>query len=682
VVEVGRVKAGRVIATLAVASCVLLMAFSFAGAAGGVPCWPMAGGQELSVAGLGQVVFDALTTDRARDAASLTGSVCVTLSTVGGVLRTERLDVTGLTRNPALAAGDVSLSLPGWELTAAELRSDGVRARLRQVAMRGAEAVGLADLVVIDLDSGEVVAYGLRLATETVWLDALRGSFDGTSVQAEGAQLTTCACPPEEAPMRLEADTARLDLSEFRLRLQGGVLHLRSIRSVLPDPFELDAAMLASPPLALGLDPEGVRGLVLRGLEREVAPEVRFGWDVGIGQGARPPDAAWRLTAMTDGASIDVVGGSEAIQAAWSARWPLTGGFGLRIAQRLEAGAVPEPVRDQTAGIDWRATVGRQGVGWSSVEIGASAMGALSAQSLEDGAEVVGTRWGVEASARVTAEDPTLGQLETVLMAGAHHYPRQDATQAWIELAPTWKVRSGPWALEVEHVAVWVAGASPFGVRLDRRLPTQRTDASLTVTTAIAEGWSLSGSATLRLDWSADAAPSGRISGMEWLKVRFDLTGPAWGGLWTFGAAADLAGWIDARPGRAAVAAFGASWSGHGREFGTRVGLQGGAAGTTWTEAAVFASWTIGRGDLAWRPYLAFDLAALGRGGAGWWSGHGLDLAWTSCCGILELGYRHDDALGTRLRGGFRLETHPLELERLIDAADARGRVPAPVTTP
>jgi hypothetical protein len=683
VVEVGRVRGRKAAAGLAIAAWFLGLVSSFAAAADEVACWRVAGGQELSVAGLGRVVFDALTTDRARDAASLTGGVCLTLAAVDGELRTERLELTGLTGDLALAALDVALSLPGWVLTAGELTSDGARATLRRVAMRGAEAVALADEVVIDLASGEVVAHGLRLATETVWMDAERGTFDGHTVWAERALLTTCDCPPEESPLRLEAVAVRLDLAETRIRLDGAVLGVQQLRVELPDPLELDAAAIAdlALPVTLGADPEGIRGLVLRGVEREVAAGVRFAWDIASGEGDRSPDGAWRVTGAADGASFSVVAGSEGLQTAWRMRRPLGGGFGVDVAQRLEAGAGPERVRDQSATVDWRGSLDRPGRTWTRLEFSVGATGALSAQSL-GGVEIVGTRWGVEGRARAVAADRGFGLFVTEVTAGATRYPSQGTDQAWIAVAPVWTLRTGPWVLQLGHVARWVAGASPFGVRLDRRVPTQRTDASLAVTTAIADGWSLTGSTALRLDWGADAARPGRIRGVERLQVRFDLTGPAWGGRWAIGATGDLAGWVDPRPRRAAEASFGASWSGRGLELGTRATLLGEATGTTWTEAAVFGSWTIESGDWAWRPYLAFDLAALGRGGAGWWSGHGLDLAWTSCCGILELGYRHDDALGTRLRGGFRLETHPLELQRLADATDPQGRVPTPVTTP
>ncbi|MDA0700501.1 MAG: hypothetical protein O3A02_04775, partial [bacterium] len=142
-------------------------------------CPPVAGGGELMVAGIGRVVFSGLTTDRVRDAASLTGSVCLAFEAVDGLLRTGRLELSGLSTDLVVAAADVTLELPDWTLTARSLRSNGAVATLDEVMMQGVEAVARAATVRFDLAVGDVEAVDLRLVTETVWLDARSARFDG-----------------------------------------------------------------------------------------------------------------------------------------------------------------------------------------------------------------------------------------------------------------------------------------------------------------------------------------------------------------------------------------------------------------------------------------------------------------------------------------------------------------------
>ncbi len=151
--------------------------------------------------------------------------------------------------------------------------------------------------------------------------------------------------------------------------------------------------------------------------------------------------------------------------------------------------------------------------------------------------------------------------------------------------------------------------------------------------------------------------------------MRLDLDGPGLGGRWRLHLAGDAAGWVDPRPGRPTHASFGASWTRDRWELGARFDVDLGGAAPIWREAIVFGAWPIVAGNWAWQPYLAFDLAAFARGGAGWWSGHGLELAWTSCCGIVELGYRHEAVSGTRVHAGISFETHPVDLDRLATSA-------------
>ena len=663
---------------------VLLLMVGAAGRAESLPCLPMAGGGELTVAGLGRIVFAALATDRARDSASLTGGVCIVFAGIDGMLRTERLELTGLRGRVEVAAGLVTLELPGWALTADELRSDGTEATLVGLTMRGAEAVAVAEEVVFDFATGGVVARVLRLATETVWMDAAHATFDGRSVWATNALLTTCDCPPEDAPARLRAATVRLDLEHPRLRLEGGSLSVAGVSVTLPDPFEADEASVAALalPLSVGADPDGIRGLVVRGLEREVASGVRFAWDAGSGEGARPPDVRVHLAAAVEGASAALAAGSEGLRVTWRAHRPLGGGFGVAVGQRLETGSFRDGVRDQGVTLDWGARLERPVPTWARLELALSALAALSAQRL-DADEVVGSRIGVEARLFAVGDELDHGRTSVEVTAGATHYATHDQGQAWIAVTPRWTTRSGPWVVEIGHLSRWVVGASPFGVALDRRLPLQRTDLSVAVAAPVAEGWQLTASTSLRFDWGADPLRPGHPQGVERLRIRLAAEGPAWDGRLEVAASSELAGWIDPRPRRAAEATLGATWTQRQLEFGARAAVNLEGSATTWREGVVFASWPVVTGDVAWRPYLAFDLASLGRGGAGWWSGHGLALTWTSCCGIVELGYRHDDGLGTRLHAGLRLVTHPLELERLEAVADAEhGRVPTPVTTP
>jgi hypothetical protein len=135
---------------------------------------------------------------------------------------------------------------------------------------------------------------------------------------------------------------------------------------------------------------------------------------------------------------------------------------------------------------------------------------------------------------------------------------------------------------------------------------------------------------------------------------------------------ADLAGVIDPRPGRASSLGATVAWTRADWEFGTRLRLDPSAPDGPWREATVFAALPVATGDWWWRPYLALDVAAWAREEARWWVGHGLDLAWASDFGVLDLGYRYDDGIGLRLNVGVRFESRPLDFERLEPVTEGR----------
>jgi len=655
----------------------LLAAWTASGAAAaGEACLPMPGGGELTVAGVGRAVFASLVTDRALDAARLSGGVCLEFEGTGGVLRSGSLDIGDLGGAVTVVATDVTLELPGWHLTAGRLVADASGATLSPAVMRGQEAVARAAVLTIDLFTGGFAAEDVRLLTASVWIDAAHARFDGRRVWATDAWLTTCDCPPADADVRVEAVAVEAELTPLRIVLVGGVLVIGAWRWALPDPWTVDETSLAAStlPFTVAPDPDGVRGTVVTFREQTVSDGARLGWDAGSGAGARPPDLRVRLAAGAGGASVDLLGASDRLRVAWRVARPAAGGWSVSFGQRLEGGAWREPVRDVDLTLGWRGTPS-PGSGAARVALDLGAFAAVSAQRLAGG-ERVGARLG--ASAGALLEGPEVGGVRPSvrLAAGVTLYPSGigdgPTTQAWGSVAPTVAARWGAWRLDAAHLARWVVGASPFGTTLDRVGPAQRTDLSLSVRPPAQRGWAGVARLALRYDWLADSRRPARAVGLERLQVALEAGGPAWAGRLDLRAEAALAGWVDPRPDRPTSLAGAVAWTRGGWELGARTAFDPLADVDPWREVTVFAAVPFATGAWAWRPYLALDVAAWARGAGPRVVGHGLDLAWTSCCGVVELGYRVDGATGTRVTLGLRLEPHDLDAARLA-AADASG---------
>ncbi|MBW6456859.1 MAG: hypothetical protein K0A98_13325, partial [Trueperaceae bacterium] len=492
------------------------LAAGVAAASGGTApdvCVAVDGGAELTVEGLGRAVFAGLSTDRVRDEALLSGGVCVEFSAIGGVLRSERLTVSGLGDGVALAAADVVFRLDAWTIGADHLEADVAGAVLVGVTLTSPDAVALAESLRVDMVSGTIVARALRLVTETLWLVADAATLDGDRVALDTVGLTTCDCPPADASVRLEARAAELELLAPTVTLHGADLVVGALRLALSDPWSFDAENLSLPlpPVSVFEDPEGRRGTLVGVAEQPVAPGVRLAWDVGLGDERRPPDLSLRVAARAGDASVDVTGASDRLRVAWRVARPVAPGWTVAYAQRLEGGAWDEPVRDQSVTAGWTRTWSGPAAGVATLEASASAFGALTAQTLA-GAEIVGTRVGATARIRIGGE-PVAGWRPAVeLAAGANGYPAGGAPQAWVSVAPRATLTVGALRLDVEHLSRWVWGASPFGVTVDRLGPLHRSDLRAAVAIDPGEGALGPGrlAALVRWDWRADPRRPGR----------------------------------------------------------------------------------------------------------------------------------------------------------------------------
>jgi hypothetical protein len=633
-------------------------------------CLPVAGGGALTVEGVGRVVFTELATDRVRDAATFDGRVCLAVAGSDVLFRTERLEVTDLGGALTLGADDVRVEVPGWTLEAAELRGGSGWAELVEVTIVGADAVGVAATMRIDFSSGVIVAVGLRLMTPSLRVDAAFATLDGEVLVAERARLSTCDCPSEDAPLRIDADRVRLDVSaETSALVEGGTVVAGGVRWPLGDTLTLDAESLAdlALPIAIGPDPSRDGAWRVALLAQEVAPGVRASASWSTRVGALPARGGFGLEADATGVALAWTGASDRWSLDLRGGTALGDGWRVDARQRFEAGAIQEPVRDTSL----RATYGASStghVGRASVEAGALA--ALTGQTLAD-REVAGPRLGVDARAAWSAPSgPFVPGLE--IAAAATAYPTSGAQQVWASVRPTLAVRAGALRVDAAHLARWVHGGSPFSARVDRAIPEQRSDLAAAWSDALPGGLRLDVSGALRYTWDPDPLRAGRRLGVEDLTVRARATLPSGEASWSLALELRLAGRIDPRPGRDAFASLRLAWVRERWEAGVRttVGLEPGGG---WRDLTVFAAVPIDASEAwSWRPYLAVDLLAVAGGTGSWLRGHGLDLAWRTCCGTVELGYRSDAVDGATTHFAVLLPVRPLDPAHLTSAPGAR----------
>jgi hypothetical protein len=635
------------------------------------PCVTVPGASELTIEQLGRVIFSELSTDRARDLVTFEGGVCLELGDVEVRVEAETMVVHAPLGQATLEAVGAVVHAAEWRLSARRLEMDRATVQLWEVTLEGSGIVGRARSMHLDLEQVDMTAHELEVVTPTVRLVARSGTFSGGErLVVDEVVVSTCDCPPREAAMRIEGGVARLSLLDEVLVVERGILVIEPLRLALPAVLSVSEASLASLqiPLSLGIVPEGARGWVLGLVERRDG-DTSARADVAFGRAADPRWSA-SLSASEGGATVSLSARDGAVAIAAAQRVPLVPGVAIVLSQRNEGGAVIGRLQDSAATIEWGGSWPPDGPGRPALEARAELTGALSAQASSAG-EVAHGRARAAASLTATTSAGPAGTFAVRLEGGATRYSGDVASQAWFGVAPRWRASLGPLSLDLHHTWRHVVGTSPFDERIDRVPVLSLT--SVQAAWEMGVDWRLAAALDLRYDWrpAPERAP-GRV-GIERLRVTVDVAGPHLGRLglaWEGAVTLEAAGALDPHPDRDAflAASLGVATPLRAHELSVAgefgIGpLRPGVRSLTLAGAApiVFAD-----GDVLVQPYLALDVwPTLAGAGFPRLAGHGLAVRWTTCCGVLDVGYRSrpDGSFTTRL--GFSLVTREPDLEDL-----------------
>jgi hypothetical protein len=627
-------------------------------------CLPVEGGVELTVEGLGRVLFRELTTDRARERVTFAGGVCLELGGVEVQVVAEALTLSTTEPVSAVEAMRATVDVLGWRLVAERLVLAEGHASLEAVTLEGHDIVGRARRLEVDLQGGVMAASELELVTPTLRLSARTGTFEGGDVvTVRDAVASSCPCPPEEAPLRVEGASARLALATGLLSIDGGTLVVQGLRVPLPPSVELSEARLAQLefPMRLGVEAEGERGLVVGVVGSEGASA-----DLAFGRAADP---RWRLATRVraGGDGVDLLVRDGGFSLAATRRLVLAPSLTLLLHHRNEGGRIDHPVQD--AGIDlawapsWRSDglslAGRFGVG-----------AAVSAQRLPTG-DVASGRTRAAASVTVVFGQAPRGEASLLMEAGATAYAGAYEGVRWLGLQPRWRRTGGPVTVDLTHVWRGVSGASPFDARVDAVAAASRTDLRLAGTASL-PGSRLRAALGVRYDWLPDAPRAARV-GFERLRGELSLELPARtpdGLAWRADLVVEGAGALDPRPRRDAFVRAAVALRHEGLAFdgglAAELGIGPEGRGMRSLVASGAAPFRFGEGGAtSVTPYLALDVwPLLARSGGPRLVGHGVALEWETCCGLVSAAYRALPDGSTSTRFSFVL---PVRLPALTD---------------
>jgi hypothetical protein len=634
-------------------------------------CPTIAGSSELRIEGLATFYYQDIRTDRAADEAELYGQVCLIGVGQNWTVTAEHVRFLGLSDTPRLEIKQPHLTLPEWEIDARMLRTDEASLVLTEAAFRGGGVTGTAQVVAVDVNSGETLLEGVFARGTSYQVEAEKAELSGPSLLLERSVATTCVCDGPPAYL-IEGTRAEISVEDQRILIHEGVLLVASSRIPLAEEVEIGSEALEEiePPIELeyrGNDPESGSGGTGLGV---VIPGLVIGDGFVLRAGVTGLDSEFPLRGF---ALLDVTGrglqaefgrGRDGIRSSVIVRQQLASWLDTVLRFQNLHDPDEDFLHQGVIGLEASKTSLPLG-GDASATFSANLFAAASSQTLPSGS-VADARLGAGGTIRLRSAPSPLGRIEVTADLEATRYPSYGETQYGLALRSLWMLRQEPLQITLRHLKRWTNGASPFSVELDRLRPDHRLSGQV--------GWSgrlaprLQGSLALASAYDFESTDLDDATGVDRFtitsalsyqdgrvelepKLEFELAG-----LLNSSRTEEIEAFVDAEL-LGSVGQYGAGLGLHYDLLEPEDGLK---------SLDLQLSFPLEVEPLFLRPFVAVNVAPFLTGtGRASLRGHGLEAEWRTCCGTLVASYRWLDA---ELNSSFGV--------RFGGSPEQKGRVP------
>src|SRR5690625_1219055 len=625
-------------------------------------CEAPEGGASLSVRDFAEAHFADFTVSGGQNRAEFRGSVCLEAADGSWELRGDVVQVTGLQEGDEvlLSAERAELRTGPWRFSAEVITAEGDSLTLSDAVFRSEDLSGSASELLVDAGTGEAVSVDFAAEGPGYRLSGSSARFSGDALHVSVAAITTCLCPGDPFYV-IRAREADVDLQEDAvLTLRDGAVQLRGLTVPLKEELQVVQSEFADlkPPFTVEWNPaapaDEPRG---RGFSVLVPPfsvaedaTVEFGL---TGLDRNHPLSGYFLFAAQSGPAALLAGYTRGggPRADFKLERKLHDHFRLVLGVNNRHYEDEDYLHEGYVRLE-TAFPAQKGSGGSRFDWSASLTAALSSQ-IQPGGTVISPRFRSAVSADWRLPETPAGRFRLRLDSdlSACSGGRE---QYGLRIRPGWTGGSGPFSFSLQQDWRFTDSGSPFTTNLDRLKPRNVTAAEVRLDSRpVGEDTTLDARVAASWDWLP-----GWEAGFTDLQASAALTGSA--GDWTVRPRlklqlADLvhphgSEKTDAYLEGAVTVTNGAL------EFGF-TGRQafGGAEGSRPDLLELSAAWPYEHGRVRFVPFLAVDLVpALVNSEPPAISGHGLEVAWDSGCGLFRFGYRvHDGEITTSLSAEF-----------------------------
>jgi hypothetical protein len=573
---------------------------------------------------------------------TLTQGVC--LENIEGVqLVTVEATVTIVNDSPNIEARDVDIAFEGYQLQADTLRTSPEGFQVTGVTFTGTNLQGVAEEANYSFETGEIELLDSSVRGQSVTIESQRAKLIGDRATFEDLIATTCTCGDNPLYV-VRAERANFNITTQTLNVSLGTLELGGLRLAFND---------------VTVSPETLRDFRFPVTVEYVSGSIEDG---GTGLGVRVPSLQLDDTLTLE---LGIVG--------LDTDYPLGGIFVLHFKDQnvnADIGLTPygfqadlsvterlAPWLDFNFGVnnrDWKkadflheayltfnAKTALSVFPNDTLSLNGELLMAASSQTLEE-APVVDGRLALNTNTTYRAPPLPVGQLELNGRTWLSYYPVANRTQWGVKLAPRWQHTIGAFSFEVAYSRLWTNAASPFSTKLDKLEPESRITANTRLAGTLASN--LQGELNFSVSYdfldveryAAEGFASLATSGKLTYQINALTVVP------TF--SLELAPLMnpdldeDFRPllsGELNIV--------HPRweaGFGMSYDLELGELSKLETKGSV----TLDIENVSLEPFLALNILPTLTDST--WprlSGHGLEVAWRTCCGDLHVGYRQYD---------------------------------------
>jgi hypothetical protein len=568
---------------------------------------------------------------------TLTQGVCIE-NAEGVQLITVEAIVTIVDNAPNIEAQNVDISFEDYQLKANILRTSPEGFQVTGVTFTGTNLQGIAEEANYNFETGEIELLHSSVRGQSLTIESERAKLIGDHATFEDLTATTCTC--KENPLYVvRAERASLNLTTQTLNVNAGTLELAGLRlgfndvTVSPQTLQ-DFRFPVTIDYVPGAIKDGATGLGIR------VPSLRLDDGLTLELGLVGLDVDYPLGGIfvihykNQKATADVGLTPYGFQADFRVTEPLAPWLDLNFGVNNRAWEKADFLHEGYLSADARTALSL--IPGDTLSLNGQLLTAASSQTL-GAVPIIDGRLALNTNTTYRAPPLPLGQLELTTQTWLSYYPVANRTQWGVRLAPRWQHVSGAFSFDVSYSRRWTNSASPFSTKLDRLEPESRLVASTKLAGPLASN--LQGELNFSVNYN-------------FLDVE-SYVGEGFASLATSGKLNYLVNAITIVPSFSLELAplmnpdldkdFRPLLSGgldivHPRwEAGFGMSLQLGQLSKLETRGSV----TIDVENVSLEPFLALNILPTLTDST--WprlSGHGLEVAWRTCCGDLHVGYR------------------------------------------